>query len=194
MITTLSNRLIARLGALEAKPVWGTAADTILDHVPFRRPIASPDDPHDSVAARAAAIAVLARRDYACGELRLKLASRGFAVEAIEAVMAALRSEGVLNDERFAQNYVAHHAARGQGPLRIRAELRRLELAAGTIEAALEGGPDWHALASKVCRSKFGAQAPTQWSQKSRQARFLHYRGFSADHIRAAVGAEPDPD
>jgi regulatory protein len=177
-----------------AKPLWGMAVDTILHHVPFRRPTPSLEDPHDAVAARAAAIAVLARRDYACGELRLKLASRGFAPQAIEAAIGGLRSEGVLNDERFAQNYVAYHAARGQGPLRIGAELRRFELAAAAIEAALEGGPDWAALAGKVCRSKFGAQAATQWSQKARQARFLHYRGFSADHIRAAVGTEPDPD
>jgi|SRR5580704_12478705 regulatory protein len=170
------------------------APDTILHRVPFRRPTPSPADPHDSVAARAAAIAMLARRDYACGELRLKLASRGFAPQAIAAAVAALRSEGVLDDERFAHNYVTYQAARGQGPLRIGAELRRRELAAGVIEAALEGGPDWHALAHKVCRGKFGAQAPTLWSQKARQARFLHYRGFSADHIRLAVGAELDPD
>jgi regulatory protein len=146
------------------------------------------------VAAQAAAVAMLARRDYACGELRLKLAARGFAAEATESVIAALRSEGFLDDDRFARNYVSYHAARGQGPLRIAAELRRLELTPAAIQGALEVGPDWNALARKVCHSKFGPQAATQWPDKARQARFLHYRGFSADHIRAAVGADLDPD
>jgi regulatory protein len=159
-----------------------------------RPPLSDNSQADDPLAVRAAAIALLSRRDFASGELRLRLAARGFAAQAVGAALDELLGEGLLNDERFAQNYVAYHAARGQGPVRIAAELRRLELQASAIEAALEGGPDWEALARKVCRSKFGAQAPGSWAQKARQARFLHYRGFSADHVRAAVGADPDQD
>jgi len=43
-----------------------------------------------------------------------------------------------------------------------------------------------------VCRAKFGLEAPASWAQRARRARFLQYRGFSSDHIRAATGAEPD--
>jgi SOS response regulatory protein OraA/RecX len=45
-----------------------------------------------------------------------------------------------------------------------------------------------------VCRAKFGAQPAASWAQKARRARFLQYRGFSADHIRAATGVDAGPD
>ncbi|MBV8145847.1 MAG: regulatory protein RecX, partial [Gammaproteobacteria bacterium] len=100
--------------------------------------------------------------------------------------------DAVLDDARCAENYVAYHAGRGHGPVRIAAELRRRGLADELIAAALQSGPDWKALARKVCRAKFGAQPAATWAQRARQARFLQYRGFSSDHIRAATGADPD--
>ena len=107
-------------------------------------------------------------------------------------MIAELTAEGVLNDERYAQNYVAYHAARGHGPVRIAAELRRRALAAAVVDAALGGGPDWTALARKARSARFGRQPPAGWAERARQARFLQYRGFSSDHIRAATGADPD--
>ena len=139
-----------------------------------------------------AAVSLLARRDLACRELCEKLGARGFDEETATSVVAALVREGVVDDGRYAQNYVAYHAGRGQGPIRMAAELRRRGLAAELIDAALASGPDWGALARKVCRAKFGPQPPGSWPQRARQARFLQYRGFSSDHIRAATGAEPD--
>ena len=54
-------------------------------------------------------------------------------------------------------------------------------------EAALADGPDWAALARQVRQGRFGARPPADWREKARQARFLQYRGFSSDHIRAAT-------
>ena len=146
----------------------------------------------DVRAALTAATALLARRDFPSAELHGKLRAKAFDEETAAAAIASLRRQGALNDERCAQNYVAYHAQRGQGPIRIAAELRRRGLAAAVIDAALAGGPDWRALALKVCRAKFGPQPPSSWALKARQARFLQYRGFSSDHIRAATGADPD--
>ena len=100
----------------------------------------------------------------------------------------------MLDDGRYAENYVAYHSKRGQGPVRIAADLRALGVPAELIEAALAVGPDWRALAQEVRRRKFGPEPPENWSEKARQARFLQYRGFSADHIRSAVSADFDPD
>lgn len=152
--------------------------------------MAHPDT--SDVAARAVAMGLLARRDFASHELREKLDAKGFAPAATAVVIADLTRTGLLNDERYARNYVAYHAGRGQGPVRIAVELRRRGLAAESIDAALASGPDWNALARKVCRAKFGSQPAANWAQRARQARFLQYRGFSSDHIRAATGAEPD--
>jgi regulatory protein len=146
----------------------------------------------DPQAARLAALTLLARRDFAARELSERLSQRGFEEAAAAAVVAELLREGVLDDSRYAQNYVAYHAGRGQGPLRIATELRRSGLAGELIEAALATGPDWSALARKVCRAKFGLRPPDSWAQRARQARFLQYRGFSSDHIRAATDVEPD--
>lgn len=141
-----------------------------------------------------AAVALLSRRDFASGELRQKLESQGFDTTLVAAVLADLMSERALDDGRYAENYVAYHAGRGQGPLRIAADLRALGVAETLIEAALAGGPDWRQLARDVRTHKFGAEPPRDWTEKTRQARFLQYRGFSSDHIRAATGADFDPD
>jgi regulatory protein len=154
------------------------------------KPVAQPEA--NDAEARAIAMALLARRDFASKELREKLGDKGVAGTASEAVIAELTREGLLNDERYAQNYVAYHAGRGQGPLRIAAELRRRGVASDLIEPALAAGPDWSALARKVCRAKFGPEPPDTWALRARRARFLQYRGFSSDHIRAATGAEPE--
>jgi regulatory protein len=146
----------------------------------------------DAQAALTTATALLARRDFPSSELREKLLARAFDEETAAAVIADLMRQGTLNDVRYAQNYVAYHAGRGQGPVRIAAQLRQRGLAADIVDAALSGGTDWRALAVKVCRAKFGSQPPASWALKARQARFLQYRGFSSDHIRAATGADPD--
>jgi regulatory protein len=148
----------------------------------------------NEVEIRAFAMALLARRDFASKELREKLDAKGFAAAATAVVIADLTRAGLLNDERYAQNYVAYHTGRGEGPIRMAAQLRRRGLAVELIEAALASGPDWYALARKVCGAKFGSQPPANWAQRARQARFLQYRGFSSDHIRAATGAELDQD
>jgi len=150
--------------------------------------------PDNAGAAREAAISLLARRDYASGELRVKLEQRGHDGSTAAAVVAELIDERILNDARYAANYVTYHAGRGQGPLRITADLKALGVADDVIETALAAGPDWRALAHEVRVRKFGAQEPSGWPEKARQARFLQYRGFSSDHIRSALGAAADLD
>ena len=140
------------------------------------------------------AVALLARRDFASGELRQKLGSQGYDAAVAAAVVADLTEERALDDARYAENYVAYHVGRGHGPLRIGADLRSLGVPATLVEAALDTGPDWRELARTVRIRKFGAEPPEEWTEKTRQARFLQYRGFSSDHIRAATGADFDPD
>src|SRR6266436_9542570 len=117
---------------------------------------ANPDPRADPEAARAAAVALLARRDFASAELRAKLCSKGFEEAAAGQVIAELAARGVLDDRRFSENYVNWHARRGQGPIRLAADLRRLGLPEGLIDAALANGADWPALARRVRTARFG--------------------------------------
>jgi len=144
--------------------------------------------------ARAFAITLLARRDYAIAELRQRLERKGFDRSVAESTIQELVDEHALDDTRYAANYVSYHAGRGQGPLRIAADLQALGLSATLIEAALAAGPDWHVAAREVRARKFGSETPSEWAEKVRQARFLQYRGFSSDHIRLALGPDLDLD
>ncbi|SRR5581483_1590671 len=158
-----------------------------------RRTTAEPERAGDAEAARAAAIALLSRRDYGSGELRKKLEQQGFDLGAAAEAVTGLAQTHLLDDGRYSENYVTYHAGRGQGPVRISADLRAAGVAEDLIDAALAAS-DWRTLAREARIRRFGARAPESWPEKARQARFLQYRGFSADHIRFALGGDFEPD
>ena len=148
----------------------------------------------DPQAARIAALALLGRREYASGELTAVLTRKGYAATVAAEVVAQLGEERLLDDTRYAGSLVRMLAGRGQGPARIRQELREAGLPEEQVVAALETGPDWSALATEVRQRKFGAAVPADWPGRARQMRFLQYRGFSKDHIGRALGSSGSVD
>jgi regulatory protein len=61
------------------------------------------------------------------------------------------------------------------------------------IEAGLDAaGEDWVAVAREARRRRFGVSPPGDYPERARQARFLQYRGFSHEQIRAALGPGED--
>jgi regulatory protein len=151
-------------------------------------------DPHDARAARVAAFDALARRDHASADLRRKLLEKGYDAGVVAALLDVLRAEKLLDDRRYAENFVAYHAARGQGPLRVRAELRRHGLEGIPVEECLDAFPDWIVQLRKAQQKKFGAKLPSNYADKQRHARFLGYRGFTSAQIRTALGFDIDID
>jgi len=155
-----------------------------------------PERAADPKSAHAFAIAYLARRDFSAADLRRKLKDRGFVESAIEPVITALEASNVINDDRYGENVVAYRARRGLGPARIRQELKRSglgsEVIQTTMDKAKDDGPDFVSLARAARARKFGSELPKDWKERSRQARFLQYRGFSTDHIRAVLEGVPD--
>jgi regulatory protein len=149
---------------------------------------------HDPNSSYAYAITLLARRDFSSGELSRKLAERGYAELAIVPVVEELLASNKLNDERYSQNFVAYRARRGHGPARIRSQLKSSGLGRSMIDEAVKGddAPDFLALARAVRSRKFGPDIPADRKERARQARFLQYRGFSTDHIRAVLEGAPD--
>ena len=144
----------------------------------------------DPLGARLAAVTLLARRDFASGELAARLQQDGYPAEGVAAVIADLTAGRILDDTRFATQYVAYHAHRGQGPRRIAMDLSARGVAPAQIEAAMAAGTDWAALAREVRIRRFGLSLPQTWAEKAKQGRFLQYRGFSSDHIRSALGPD----
>ena len=99
--------------------------------------------------------------------------------------------------QRYGQNVVAYRARRGQGPARIRHELRRSGLSNEAIDAAVtnsDDAPDFMKLARDARTRKFGPAIPKDRKERAKQARFLQYRGFSTDHIRAVLDGDPEID
>jgi len=155
---------------------------------------AGPVEPLDARAARVAALNALARRDYSSEDLRLKLVEKGYDAAVVQPLLDALRGEKLLDDRRFLENFVVYHAARGQGPLRIRVELRRHGLQGPLVEEYLNAYPDWITLLKKARLKKFGAKPATNYAARQLQARFLGYRGFTSAQIRMALGFDVELD
>jgi regulatory protein len=109
-------------------------------------------------------------------------------------LLDALRGEKLLDDRRYLENFVAYHAARGQGPLRIRVDLRRHGLQGPPVEAYLDAYPEWIMLLKKARLKKFGAKPAKSYADRQTQARFLNYRGFTSAQIRMALGFDIELD
>jgi len=149
----------------------------------------------DERTVRTAALALLAGRDFGRCELAGRLTARGYPPSLVESVLAELVADRSLSEERFVGQFVSQHAARGRGPMRIRTELRERGVDAAAIDEALEAAEaDWTECARAARRRRFGAVPPADWRERAKQARFLQYRGFSSEQIRAALGPGDDTE
>jgi regulatory protein len=154
-----------------------------------------PDPAKLRSAARNTAIGLLARREHAQAEIKRKLRDRGYDNELTLEVVDELTRRRLLSDERFAEAFIRSRADRGQGPVRLRAELRQLQLPIEQIERQLAGaGVDWTDLARSVRLRKFGKHPASGLGERAKQVRFLQYRGFTAAQIRAALGGNCEDD
>ena len=107
-------------------------------------------------------------------------------------VLERLLAEKLLDDRRYVENFVRYHAARGQGPLRVRAELRQIGLSGALVEDALDASRTGLTLRAPARLRNSGHAARRAAAERARQARFLGYRGFTSAQIRAALGLDID--
>jgi regulatory protein len=154
-----------------------------------------PSGSGSALSAENVAMNLLARREHSRAELAEKLRKREFEPEEVDATISSLAERNLVSDERFAESFTSGRIRRGQGPVRIRQELRQRGVADALIEACLVTlAPDWGGIAIEVRRKKFGAAVPDDFKEKARQMRFLQYRGFTTDQIQAAFGGAADYD
>lgn len=131
---------------------------------------------------------LLARREHARSELAAKLRQRGFDGQVIREVLSDLETRGLLSDERFAEEYVRYRYNRGYGPLRIRAELRERGVDDHVSDRWLNDPElDWTAAARAARRKRFGVSEADDLRARQREQRFLSYRGFTGEQIRAVL-------
>lgn len=134
---------------------------------------------------RARAMDILARQEASRAGLKRKLAPYAESEEELEKVLEEFAERNWQSDQRYAEAYIRSKSRR-QGRLRL-----QQALAAQGIDEAVsrELMPDkTHELqtAVEVLRKKF-RQPAADLKEKQKQARFLTYRGFDADTVRAAL-------
>lgn len=78
---------------------------------------------------------LLSRRDYSVFEVEKKLKSKDFPIDEIEIVIAYLNNAKLLDDKRFAENYLRIHHNRGK--IRIKYELIKKGIKDDLIQSAL---------------------------------------------------------
>jgi len=157
------------------------------------RPAPEPSD--DALVCRRRAMDLLARRDHSRLELGRKLTGRGFEPAIVEQVLDDLIRDRLLEEDRFVESFIRGRVRKGQGPVRIRGELAQRGIEGADVSAALnEADCDWTALAAQVRAKRFGAEAPGDYKERARQAKFLQYRGFESEQIRTALDAAGDSD
>jgi regulatory protein len=141
----------------------------------------------DPIAARRKAMDLLARREHAGDELVTKLVKSGFDDATARAAVSELAADGLQDDRRYVESLVQTRVRQGKGPERIRAELRQRSIAPAVVEQAIDAADvDWKQLAREVRERKFGSTPPADFKEKARQMRFLQYRGFESEQVRAA--------
>ena len=127
---------------------------------------------------------LLARREHGRAELTRKLRQRGAPPELIDSALDRLAEEGLLNEARYLESYIASRARAGCGPVRIREELAQRGLPRAAVEQALsQCEVDWTEQLREVWRRKFAGQLPQDAKERARQGRFLVYRGYPLDQI-----------
>jgi regulatory protein len=133
---------------------------------------------NDPIAARRAAMDLLARREHSRRELSRKLGQR-FAPQLLDQTLERLARDGLQSDRRFAESYVRQRSERGYGPLRLVRELRERgiegKLADDAVAAA---GRDWSSLARAALQKKYGDAPAGDRRELGRRLRFLYRRGF----------------
>jgi regulatory protein len=143
---------------------------------------------------KAAAVRLLARREYARAELGERLIARGAERAEVERVLDELERGGYLSDARFAQALVAQKAGR-YGKRAIAHELREKRVAPAAAEEALTAiaHADELAEATALWERRFGI-APKDPREKARHVRFLMARGYGMSIalkvVRRAGGSE----
>ena len=149
--------------------------------------------PRRPLTLKAAAVRLLARREYARAELGERLIARGADRAEVERVLDELERGGFLSDARFAQALVAQKAGR-YGKRAIAHELREKRVASAAAQEALTllAHTDELAEAIALWERRFGA-APKDSREKARQMRFLLARGYDVSIalkvLRRAAGA-----
>ena len=139
--------------------------------------------------AHEAALLLLSYRPRSEHELGERLRRKGLSDEAIEETLARLRANGLVNDARFAEQWIAERGAGSgaRGRSLLTAELRAKGIMGEAVTEAL-GVIDEESRALEVARPRAARLAGLPYADFQRRlAGFLQRRGYGYGAINSAV-------
>jgi SOS response regulatory protein OraA/RecX len=121
--------------------------------------------------AREKLIRMLSRKHYFSYEIQEKLLKQGLPIEAVEAALQLGKKLGLIDDERYRQQFIEQQARKGFGP---RAIAYKLKLKKQSAHVEIEQ--------SEAIRKLLGT---TKYRNKTREQQIvaLQRRGFDLDQI-----------
>lgn len=140
------------------------------------------------LSAKEVAVQLLSRRDHGEFELKQKLLLKQFEEQDVLQAVEYCKSNGWMDDLRYAKSQVRQHVYRGHGKRRIQQELNLKQVSDFVIEQAFDEEPqDWFELAKELAYKKFKGKKAADQKEYAKQVRFLQYRGFDFDQIQYAL-------
>jgi len=120
-------------------------------------------------------------------QVRDKLYEMGCHAEEVEQLIAQLIGEGLLNEQRYAEDYaVSKFRQKGWGRIKIRMALRLKKVAPPCIAgglAAIDGDEYIAYLTAAVAKLRATTKGADAWEREQRVKRYLMGRGFEPDLI-----------
>ena len=139
----------------------------------------------NSKAIRIKIMDLLARREHTSKELFSKLKSRVESADLLTEEIKKLKNQGLINHERFAEQFIHSRSKKGYGPLRIKQELKSKGIDGKTSQLIMED-VDWNILCLEVLNKKLNTLALSDDKQELKIKNFLNYRGFNFEQIKQA--------
>jgi regulatory protein len=133
---------------------------------------------------------VLAGTQVTETQLRRKLQAKGFEPDDIEHGIERCRAAGLLDDERYAREFVESRVRRGHGAQRIRQDLAQRGVERTLVDSLLALHQDDGALdaaAIDAARRKFARIDLEDAAARAKALRWLQSRGYGYGQAEAAV-------
>lgn len=165
---------------------------------------------------KTAALRLLARREYSRLELFRKLSQKFSSGDEIQQVLDQLKEQGYQSDDRFTESFIRAKVRAGNGPFKIKIELREKGICESTALSAFDRQSiDWLVLAKQVHEKRFGgftlhqnledgsfvddseekplderSSALDSMKYLTKQIRYLKNKGFYQEHIDQAIKSD----
>ena len=132
----------------------------------------------------AGAVRLLSRREHGAYELHHKLVQKGHIETEVKAALLECQRLGLQCDTRFVENVCRTRIRQGYGPIRIRQELKQLQIDNELIEGVLQQEEErWLFYALEAWKKKYKVPGEVTYLKQQKQKQFLLYRGFSSEII-----------